>query len=49
MKSINYSVRISQLMSDFLKQEGQKMAMLPSEYLRYLIQKEMERKGYYGK
>ena len=50
MKNKNYSIRLSEPMADFLVEQGRKMSMLPSEYLRYLIQKEMERTGYqYGK
>ena len=50
MKNKIYSIRLSEPMTDFLVKQARKMAMLPSEYLRYLIQREMERTDYqYGK
>ena len=46
IKEKNYSIRLSNKMTDFLTEEAKKRELLPSEYLRYLIQKEMENLGY---
>ena len=46
MKNKNYSIRLSEKMTEFLVSEAKKRELLPSEYLRYIIQKEMERINY---
>lgn len=48
MKNVNYSIRISELMAQYLVDKARERQMLPSEYLRYIIQQEMDREGYYS-
>lgn len=43
MKNKNYSIRLTEQMADFLVAKSKEMHMFPSEYLRYLVQREMDR------
>ena len=43
MKNITYSIRISGAMNDFIREQAKKKQLVPSEYLRFLIQREIEK------
>ncbi len=45
MKNKNYSIRLSEKMANHLVEEARKMELLPSEYLRNLILRDMEVKA----
>lgn len=48
MKNKNYSIRLSEIMAQYLVEKSRERQMLPSEYLRYIIQREMDKEGYYN-
>lgn len=43
MKEENYSIRLSEKMKNFIIEQAKMRGMLPSEYLRFLLQREMEK------
>jgi hypothetical protein len=46
MKHEHYSIRLSETMKKHIVEEARKLQLLPSEYLRNLILRDMEIKGY---
>ena len=49
MKENNYSIRISDRMKEHLIKMAKEKELLPSEYLRLLIERDIEREKYHGK
>ena len=45
MKNKNYSIRLTEKMVEHIVNEAKKLELLPSEYLRNLILRDMEVKG----
>lgn len=41
MNNKNYSIRLSEELVDFIVQKSRRLGMFPSEYVRFLIQREM--------
>jgi hypothetical protein len=42
-KNVGYSIRLTEKMSDFLLRKSDEACMKPSEYLRMLLYREMEK------